>query len=339
MPEIMDIFRSNAFHMVNLTEAINRKPIKYGMLNQMNLFPLKSTTSRVVGIEEKNGVLTLIPSRPRGGEPNKHKSGKRKMRYIEVPHFPLEDRITADDLEGLRRFGELSLQDAMTEINERELDMADDHDITLEFLRVGGLKGQVLDADGSVLRNWFTEFGIEEVVVDFALDTETTDVAAKCRQVTRHIEDNLEGDVMNNVVCLCAPDFFDDLVAHPTVKEAYRYQQSDANNPTREDLRKKGFDYHGVTFKEYRGKATNGSGVEHKFIPDGEGRCAPLGTVKTFATYCSPAAFFDTINTRGQRLYSRIAVDPKYNQWVDIWTESNILPVCHRPAVLVRVTA
>lgn len=340
MPEfnIADIFSNRAFHMVPLTEAINRVGIQYGMINALNIFPLKPTTSRIVGIEEKSGTLTLIPTQPRGGEANKHNTGKRKMRYLEVPHYPLEDRIMAADMDGLRAFGTNQLEEAMRVINERQAEMVDNFAITLEFARMGALKGKVLDADGSTILDLFTEFGISEVVVDFDLSNPDSDIPKKCRDLKRHMIKNLEGDVMNNVLCLCGPDFFDDLVAHAAVKDAYRYQQGDANNPMREDLREKGFNFHGVTFKEYLGEAAAPGGAVHTFVPVDEARAVPMGTRKTFGTFAAPADFFETVNQRGKLLYSKIAPDRKYNRYVDLHSQSNVIPFCHRPALLVRLT-
>ena len=47
--------------------------------------------------------------------------------------------------------------------------MRNKHAITLEYLRMGALKGVILDADGSTLYNLYTEFGIAAKTVGFAL--------------------------------------------------------------------------------------------------------------------------------------------------------------------------
>ena len=41
------------------------------------------------------------------------------------------------------------------------------HAITLENLRVGAIKGQVLDADGSLIVDYFQEFGVTPAQFDF----------------------------------------------------------------------------------------------------------------------------------------------------------------------------
>jgi phage terminase large subunit GpA-like protein len=68
--------------------------------------------------------------------------------------------------------------------------MRNKHAITLEHLRMGALKGVILDADGSMLLNLYEAFEITPKVVSFALATATTDVKKKCLDVKRYIEDS-----------------------------------------------------------------------------------------------------------------------------------------------------
>jgi hypothetical protein len=86
--------------------------------------------------------------------------------------------------------------------------MRNKHSITLEHLRMGALKGVILDADGSVIYDLYDEFGITPAVINFDL-TNATNVKKKCADVLRHIEDNLKGEFMTGVHCLCSPEFFD----------------------------------------------------------------------------------------------------------------------------------
>jgi hypothetical protein len=52
----------------------------------------------------------------------------------------------------------------------------------------------VLDADNSVIENYFAAFGVAKKTVNFALGNAATDVRGKCMEVVRHIEDNLMGE-------------------------------------------------------------------------------------------------------------------------------------------------
>lgn len=219
-------------------------------------------------------------------------------------------------------------------VNERQMEIVNKFAITLEWLRNGALKGQVLDADGAtVIYNWFTEFGISQKSVDFALTTEETNVAAKILEVKRHIEDNLKGDTMTRIRAFCSPEFWEALTSHPSVIDAYRYYQG-VNNQ-RDDLRK-GWEYQGVIFEEYRGQAEDAAGDTHLFVPANEAIFFPEGTQNTFRTFVAPADFIETVNTMGLPLYSKLAIDKDLQRWVKIHAQSNPLPICMRPAVLVK---
>ena len=99
-----------------------------------------------------------------------------------------------------------------------------------------------------------------------------------------------------------------------------------------------GFTFGGITFEEYRGQASDINGTVRKFIAPGEAHAFPLGTVDTFGTYLAPADFNETVNTLGQPLYAK--QEPrKFERGTDLHTQSNPLPMCHRPGVLVKLTS
>jgi hypothetical protein len=73
-----------------------------------------------------------------------------------------------------------------------------------------------------------------------------------------------------------------------------------------------------------------------RFIAAGEAHAFPVGTVDTFATYFAPADFNETVNTIGQPLYAK--QEPrKFDRGTDLHTQSNPLPMCHRPGVLIKL--
>jgi len=212
--------------------------------------------------------------------------------------------------------------------------MRNKHAITLEHLRMGALKGEILDADGSSIYNLFEEFSITPKVINFQLNTESTNVRNKCIEVLAHLEDKLQGEFMTGVRCLCSAEFFEKLVSHAKVEKAFELYQQGAI--LRDDVRA-GFTFAGVTFEEYRGQASDGNGGSRRFIAAGEAHAFPVGTIDTFATYFAPADFNETVNTLGQPLYAK--QEPrKFERGTDLHTQSNPLPMCHRPNLLVKLT-
>jgi hypothetical protein len=331
---MLDIFNNEAFSTLELTNAINVVPNQFGRIGEIGLFAPKSTRTTSVAVEFNNGVLNLIPAGTRGGPANLNKTGKRQLKNFNIPHFPLEDQIKAEDVQNIRAFGsENELEQVQDVVNDRLIEMSRKHDITREWLRAGALRGTIMDSDGSVLLNLFTEFGVTEKVVDFVLGTAGTDVAGKCREVSRHIELNLKGDTFNGVHALCSPTWFDKFVNHATVKDAYAFYLG--MNPLREDVRRR-FVFQGIVFEEYLGSATDADGNERKFIVEGDVRFFPLGTTSSFFDYSAPADFMETVNTLGLPKYAKQAIDAKFARYVDIHTQMNPLPICLRPALLVR---
>lgn len=328
-------FASDAFDMVSLTTAINKIPNTYGRLEQLNLFPPQGVRTRTIILEERNGVLNLLPTQPVGAPGTLGITGKRKVRSFVIPHIPHDDAVLPEEVQGLRAFGTEDELQGISELMAQKLaDMRAKHAITLEHLRMGALKGIILDSDASTLYNLYTEFGITAMTVDFALSTSTTDVLAKVMEVKRHIEDNLKGEFMTGIRCLCSADFWDAFVGHDLVKQAYMYYQR--NQSLGEDYRE-GFSFGKVTFEEYRGQATDADGNVRKFIADGEAHFFPEGTVSTFRTHFAPADFNETANTLGLPLYAKQEAR-KFGRGTDLHTQSNPLPMCARPEVLVKGT-
>ena len=334
---ILNPFETDAFNLVSLTKAINILPNNYGRVRELGIFPDRGVTTRTIVVEEQNGVLNLLPTLPVGSPGTQNKQGKRAIRSFAIPHVPMDDVILPSEYDSIRAFGSESNTETLASIMNRHMQTAKNKfGITVEHLRMGALKGIILDADASVLYNLYTEFGITAKVIDFELSDDTTEVREKCFELLRHIEDNLKGEVMTGVRALVSASFFDDLVHHTKVEDAYKYSSA-AVQAMGGDIRK-GFTFGGVTFEEYRGTATDAAGTARKFIEDDEGHAFPMGTSESFETIYAPADFLETANTIGIPLYAKQEAR-KFNRGIDLHIQSNPLPICYRPGVLVKLLA
>lgn len=329
-------FDNPGFSMASLTAAINILPNRYGRLEQLNLFPAKPVRTRQIIVEEYAGKLNLLPTRPVGSPGTVGERGTRKLRSFVIPHIPHDDVVLPEEVQGIRAFGSETEMEAISGVMARHLEtMRNKHAITLEHLRMGALKGQILDADGSTIYDLFGEFGLSQETIGFDLANANSDIKGYCYDLLTAIEDKLQGEFMTGVHVLCSPEFFRALTTHKEVKTAYTNWQQGIMLIS--DVRS-GFTYTGVTFEEYRGQASDGNGTVRKFIAPGEAHAFPLGTVDTFGTYFAPADFNETVNTLGQSLYAK--QEPrKFERGTDLHTQSNPLPMCHRPGVLVKLTA
>ena len=332
---MLDIFSNNAFSVTSLTDAINKMPFIPGKVGQLGIFQESGVSTTSIMIEEREGSLTLIPTSHRGGPAAQNKHEKRKARSLIVPHIALEDTIMADEVQDVRAFGsESDVQSVQSVVSNRLSEMTAKHDATLEHLRIGAIKGQILDADGtSVLYDLFTEFGVTPYSeIDFDLDNANPAKGAiklLCHGIKRKIEDALGAAPYTEIHAFCSASFFDALTTHPEVTEAYnRFQESIF---LRTGQARGQFDYAGIVFEEYRGSI---GGVD--FIPDGKAHFFPVGTPGLFRQYNAPADFVETVNTIGLPRYAKQAIDDEFGRWVKLHTQSNPLPICTRPKVLIK---
>ncbi len=70
------------------------------------------------------------------------------------------------------------------------------HAQTREYMEMNALRGIVKDGAGTTLYNYFTEFDLAQISVDFAFGTAGTNIQGKVRTTLRAIEDNLLGETM-----------------------------------------------------------------------------------------------------------------------------------------------
>jgi hypothetical protein len=310
-------------------------PFVPGRIGQLGLFREQGVSTTAVMIEEREGALTLVETTSRGAPAVQHVPNKRKARSLTVPHVALEDTILADEVQNVRAFGsENQLEGVQAVVNQRLAEMASKMDATLEHLRVGAIKGQILDADGSaVIYDLFTEFGVSQhSEIDFDLDNATPAPGAvkkKCHDIRRKIEDELGVVPYDHIHAMCGPDFFDDLITHPEVEKAYERWLDGAF--LRQGQARGSFEYAGILFEEYRGRVGS---VD--FTDAAKAYFFPVGVPGLFRQYNAPADFVETANTIGLPRYAKQAVDQQFARWVMLHVQSNPLPICTRPRVLIR---
>ncbi|MEP6961006.1 MAG: major capsid protein [Acidobacteriota bacterium] len=332
---MIDIFNSDSFGTVELTSAINVVPNMYGRLQQLGVFPDKGRRTRTVALERKNGVLNLLPSRPVGGPASKGTTAKRSLKNLTIPHFPHEDVVLAEDVQGVRAFGtDNQLQGAQDLINDKLIEHANKHNITKEFLRWGAIKGLILDADGSTLLDVFAEFAVTQEVEDFAFSTANENIAQLVRTLKRYMETNAMGVTYDHIHVMCSPGWFDSFIGHANVEKFYL---TFLNGRTLNNDQRGGFPFQDVVFEEHSGQATDLAGTVRKFIPDNEAIAFPVGTTGLFETALAPADFMETVNTIGLPYYAKLE-RMKFDRGVEIHTQQNPLPICQRPELLVRLT-
>lgn len=341
---VLDVFTGDAFSLVSLTDSINKVPFIPGRLGQLGLFVEQGVSTTSVMIEEEDGVLYLVENKQRGAAAQQNQTSKRKARSLVLTHLPVGDHIKADEIQNVREFGSQDQGKAIQNVvNGRLATMSNSLDATLEHLRIGAIKGQILDSDGAtVIYNLFNEFGVSpEAEVDFDLDNANPVegiLRKKCAGIVRKIGDNLGATPFVGVHCLCGDAFFDDLIAHKEIRESYKntamaevLRQGYAY-PNSPDQKITGvFEFGGIVFENYRGKVGNVS-----YVNTDKAHFFPVGAQGLFKTYFGPADYVETVNTIGLPKYAKASPDCRFQKFVDLEAQSNPLPICTRPKVLMQ---
>lgn len=331
----MDIFNDRAFNMVDMTAAINKRPHLPTFLRSQNLFTPKPVRTASVSIERQNGKLSVIQTSERGAPPKVADADKRDIRDFRTVRLAKGDKLLAAEVDGIRAFGSSTeLQQVIEEVARRQTNLLRDLELTLERMRLGAVQGIVLDADNTVIRNWYDEWGITQPAeIDFELDVETTDVRKKCTAVVRAMARASEGswvDGVTQVHCLAGDDFYDALTNHANVRQTYLNWTAAAE--LREGNAFESFRYGGITFHNYRGTDDNSTVAVSPTLA----KFYPVNATDVFQVAQSPAETFDFVNTPGQEFYTWIVRDNDRNAWVQPEIFSYPLHICTRPLMLQR---
>jgi len=330
---MIDILQNDAFKSAALTAAVNKIDFVPGRAGEVAFVGAGegiNTTS--AQIEVSGQTLSLVQSQVRGAPVTKVAGDKRSIKSVSVPHLPLESTIRADEIQNVREFGSDNLVSGATNvINQRLSKLANQLDLTLENLRLGALKGKVLDADGTELVDLYSTFGVTEPTqVNFALSTATTDVRAKCASIIRTIKKNAKMSLPSTarVHAFAGSNFFDALLDHAKVKDAYLGYQA-AERRLGESYVHGIFEFGGIFFEEYQGSDDDTVGISTNEV-----RFFLANAPGVYAEYYAPGDFIEAVNTVGLPRYAKLAADERFNRYVELHVQSNPLPICLRPGTL-----
>lgn len=327
----LGIFEADKFTLQELTAAINEAPALPSRLAGLGLFDEEGIQTTSLVVEKDVDTLALVPNQSRTATPVATGGSARSVTTFVTTHLPTQDTITADQIQNLRAFGTAGEVETMRDfVDKRLAKMRRRIDATVEFQRVGALKGQIIDADGvTVIVNLFTAFGLVQQTHLMALDADATKVRTKVMEAVEKSEDALGSEPYERFRCLCGRDFFRSLVEHPNVVKAYeRFQDGAA---LRNDVRD-GFEFSGVVFEQYRG-AIAGT----PFIGADEAYLFPTGVNEMFITRFAPANYVETANTIGLPLYAKQEPKP-LGKGIDVEAQSNPISLCTRPRAVIKLS-
>lgn len=333
---------ARGFDITDWTQELNVIPNQWGTIQSLGIFSDVSVAEHVVTFEEiikSNGVLI---DRVRGDKAPVNGGYARRLHTFAVPHFPIQDSISPQDIQGKRAYGSQNAE-TLDAVRARKLErMRRAMAQVLELARAHAITtGTVYAPSGTVTQDWNAEFGVTRKSVDFKLGTATTDVIAAIEAGIAQIQDNASGEMISEIVVLTSPEFFAKLIAHATIKNAYQYYAS-----TQDILRQRAgganalhreFYHGGARFIEMRDTfgGTLGDGTGTRLIPAGKAYMLPRGT-DAFKTYFSPANRFGLVNTLGEQAY--VFESQEDDTQILLQGETNFVNALMRPALVVECT-
>lgn len=339
---MLDIFKSDAFSVTSLTNALRDVKPRPSRLGNLGLFGTRSVNTLTVAIERVGDILKLVSPSPRGGPGETRDMPKRNIRPASIPHFQRDWAVYADEVQGIRAFGsETVLETVMGKVMERIDAETADFDLTAEYSRLGAIQGVVTYADGTSL-DLYQLFDVAEPA-EIAFDLKNANpedgiLRRRCTQVIRLMRKALGGIPFVSIHAFVGDDFFDDLLQHREVRETYKgWSQAQilresyigknrADNPI--------FEFGGIVWENYGAIEDTGDGALMGIHKD-KARFVPLGVDQLFQTYYAPADYIETVNTMGQRLYAR-QWEMKNGKGIEGEVQTNQLHLCTRPNALLR---
>lgn len=344
--EIIDIFNSDAFSALTLSQGVQRNPYQPGALGRLGVFDENPIRTTAVAVEERTGTLKLIPFSERGAEGTQRTTEKRKMRYFDVPRLMHDDTIHTYELQNIREFPEGPTGQIVTvpmqlekEVSRRlagPTGLLASMEYTKEYLRLAGVQGLVLDPkDGSTLYNWFDEFQFPQASeVAFNLSAQTANsIRPIINAVKRTMARKAQGAFTDrtSIVALCGDTFYDGLSNHVDVIRTF------LNWEGATDIRSAAFgdafgsfDFDGVLWVNYRGSDDN-SAIK---IADDKVKFFPLNAPGIFQEVLAPGESAEFINQPGRLVYVLPIIDRDRRMWWKMEAYAYPLYLCTRPEVL-----
>lgn len=335
--------------VVDYSGDIKLIPNQWGLVNALGLFKHEYGTQKTLLISRSEEAEHLMVDRNWDERNPSIAGGKKDWITFPIPHYPVDDAILPQDIDGnvdmatLLTTGGMNLETVATVRAGKMERLRRAHSVLLEMSRLQVLKdGTVFAPNKTVDINYYTEWGITRESVGLDLASTTVRPTVGIEEGIAYLQDNLQtGDIVDSFVAICSPEFFSALINNIFVQENYAnfarggYQDGvtigrlTANAPL--DARYRTFSHGGVTFIEVRGSV---AGVP--YVEAGEAYMFPTGT-SNFETHFAPANRLTTVNQRALESYYFEYVNEKHDI-IEIMSETNFINVLKRPDQIITLT-
>lgn len=337
----------NSFKNADFVDGITQTPLQYGYINSRNDFNMKSTNQTAIIFDKDYSTTTLLPQVNRGDRASTQGKERAADTFaLKLAYFKHSDRLTGDDIQSWRVPGSVDSETLARATAEKLADMKMAWNQTQEYMKLQAKKGIFKTPDGTVVANMFTEFGITQTSIDFVLGTSTTNIDQKIRLLKKAVATNvMNGGAIGGIEVLVDPSFFDKLISHANMKNAYQFYQNSGKQLLRDDLSSymkwgimDAFEFRGVNFISYDATFNLPNGTTEVAFAADTGIATAVGVKDLFRGYNGPSVKLSEANQPGQEVFMRSYVDER-DEYVEFEMEAAPLYFCSRPASLIAVTS
>ena len=329
----LDIFQDDAFSVTSLSSTITDIPDVPTKLGDKGLFQEEGISTTSFMIERQGSSIKLLPTAPRGGVREPVALGPRKLIPLHALHIPASWSVMADEVQGIRAYGsETEVEQASTLVLRKLGVVRASMDLTHEHMRVGALKGQVLDADGSLLLDVYDAFGMTQQTQFWNIAAAANgDPKASIIALKAMIRAKMGGRSFGRIRVICSLGFFTALVQNSKMIKAWELWNQGAYLRT-DQVHGGDFDFAGVIFEVYDGGTSAGD-----FIPDGIAYAYPEGVPGMFQSKFAPADYMETVNTQGLPFYAKQEPTP-FNKGIIGEAQSNPIHFNSLPEAVIKLS-
>jgi len=338
----------NSFKTTEFTEQINQVENQYGYINsRSDLFVPRGTSEKAIVFDVNKHNITLLPQVNRGDKSaTQGKERDVETFALKLAYFKHQDQLTVDDIQSWRQAGATDQETLARAMAEKVQDMRMAADQSNEYMKLQAFKGIFKTPDGTVMADMFNEFGVTQTSIDFVLGTGSTDIDSKIAQLKRSIATNIKtGGSITGVEVLVDPTFFDKLVTHTNIRDAYKFYQNNGSQRLRDDLANymrwgvmDVFEHRGVRFISYDATFNLPNGTTEVGVAANTGHAYALGNRDLFRSYYGPSNKLSGANQVGSPLTLNTYADPR-DEFVDFELEMAPLHFCTKPASLIKLTS
>ncbi|MDX1216308.1 hypothetical protein GOL99_12260 [Sinorhizobium medicae] len=328
---LANVFKSDVFSFMSLTAAINLLPPQPTSVDGFASFTESGINTATVAVEEKDGKIGVVKSQPRGFIGRGQATKQRRLRKFDVPHYPEFDALMASEVQSVRQFGsDNTMEGVEAKLAEKRVDLLGKLNLTIDAGKWGAVAGVLLDADGSVLYDWFNEFGVARNEISIDLTDASLNLRDEIIKAKRQAEKELGGYTWSKFTVALPAAVFDAFVSHPSLRDAYDRWQDGAF--LRADNRA-GFMI--ADNVEIKSVDITDLGNGQTTIPDDEGFMIPNANGLLKVNY-SPADTMEAANTIGLPYYMASELMP-FGKGVELQAETNFLAYAEKPRAIVRI--